>query len=66
MIKRIMRDRRLTVEEAAKYAKVREQVTGELPDLVQRHLERNAANNPLRQDSVQPKDVPEQNEQNDA
>lgn len=39
-MKRIVRDRRLTPDEAAKYKKVREQVTTELPDLISRHHER--------------------------
>ena len=42
-MKRITRDRRLTPDEAAKYNKVREQITQELPDLVARHHERMAA-----------------------
>jgi predicted transcriptional regulator len=42
-MKRITRDRRLTPEEAAKYNKVREQVAGELPELIARHQERTAA-----------------------
>jgi DNA-binding XRE family transcriptional regulator len=39
-IRRIIRDRRLTPEEAAKYREVREQVAEELPDLIKRHHER--------------------------
>src|SRR5688572_10528055 len=42
-MKRITRDRRLTPEEAARYNQVREQVAGELPDLIARHHERTAA-----------------------
>ena len=42
-MKRIIRDRRLTAAEAAKYKAVREQVAGELPDLVARHHQRMAA-----------------------
>jgi superfamily II DNA or RNA helicase len=42
-MKRIIRDRRLTPEEAAKYNKIREQVAQELPDLISRHDERMAA-----------------------
>ena len=42
-MKRITRDRRLTPEEAAKYKAVREQVAGELPDLIERHHERTAS-----------------------
>src|SRR5437868_10697112 len=37
------RDRRLTPEEAAKYNAIREQVAGELPDLIARHHDRMAA-----------------------
>jgi len=40
---RVIRNRRLTPEEAAKYKKIREQVAEELPDLVARHHERMAA-----------------------
>src|SRR5262245_52466713 len=39
-MKRITRDRRLSPEEAAKYREVREQIAGELPDLIARHHER--------------------------
>jgi len=39
-MKRITRDRKLTPEEAAKYNAVREQVAGELPELIARHHER--------------------------
>ena len=42
-IRRIIRDRRLTPEEAAKYRKVREQVEAELPELVARHHRRTEA-----------------------
>src|SRR5437867_2999401 len=41
-MKRIVPNRRLTTEEAAKYKKIREQVAEELPDLVARHQERMA------------------------
>lgn len=41
-MKHITRDRRLTPEEAAKYKAIREQVVGELPELIARHLERTA------------------------
>jgi DNA-binding XRE family transcriptional regulator len=41
-MKRVIRDRRLTPEEAAKYKTIREQVAQELPDLVARHHERMA------------------------
>ena len=42
-MRRITRDRRLTPEEATKYRAVREQVEAELPDLIARHHERQAA-----------------------
>ncbi len=48
-MKRIIRGRRLTPEEAAKYRAVREQVAEELPDLVARHQERAAAADELRE-----------------
>ena len=38
-MKRIIRDRRLTPEEAAKYKAIRAQVADELPDLIARHHE---------------------------
>ena len=41
-MKRIIRHRRLTPEEAAKYKALREQVAEELPDLIARHHERMA------------------------
>jgi DNA-binding XRE family transcriptional regulator len=41
-MKRITRDRRLTPEEAARYKMVREQVAGEMPELIARHHERMA------------------------
>ncbi len=41
-MKRITRTRRLTNDEAAKYKKVRDQVSKELPELVARHHERMA------------------------
>jgi hypothetical protein len=47
-VKRITRDRRLTPEEAAKYRAVREQIAGELPDLITRHHERMAGLNTPR------------------
>jgi hypothetical protein len=43
MMKRIQRDRRLTPEEAAKYKKIRSQITVELPELVARHHDRMAS-----------------------
>lgn len=42
-MKRIIRERRLTTEEAAKYNKVRQQVERELPDLTARHHDRMAS-----------------------
>ena len=36
-MKRITRNRRLTAEEASKYKAIREQVAGELPDLIAHH-----------------------------
>lgn len=42
-MKRIIRDRPLTAEEAATYRNVRQQVAAELPELVARHHERIAA-----------------------
>ena len=42
-MKRIIRNRRLTPEEAARYDAAREQVAAELPDLIARHHERMAA-----------------------
>src|SRR5215471_17489286 len=41
-MKRIIRNRQLTAEETAKYRAIREQVAGELPDLIARHHERMA------------------------
>ena len=37
---RVTRNRRLTPQEGAKYKAIREQVAGELPDLIARHHER--------------------------
>jgi DNA-binding XRE family transcriptional regulator len=48
-MKRIIRDRRLTPEEAAKYHAVRGQVAEELPELIERHHERMAAFEQLRE-----------------
>ncbi len=42
-LRRIVRNRWLTPEEAAKYRRIREQVAEELPDLVARHQARTAA-----------------------
>jgi hypothetical protein len=41
-MKRTIRNRRVTPEEAVKYKAIWEQVTAELPDLVARHQERMA------------------------
>ena len=48
-MKRVIRDRRLTPEEAAKYKAIREQVTDELPDLIARHHEREAIRDHLHE-----------------
>ena len=48
-MKRITRNRRLTAEEAAKYKAIREQVAGELPELIARHHERVAVQDELEQ-----------------
>jgi ribosome-binding protein aMBF1 (putative translation factor) len=42
-MKRIIRNRRLTSEEAAKYKTIRAQVADELPDLIDRHHQRMAS-----------------------
>ena len=42
-IRGINRDRRLSPEEAAKYREIREQIAGELPELITRHHDRVAA-----------------------
>jgi len=47
-MKRIIRNRRLTPEEAAKYKTIRDQVTKELPDLISRHHERMTAQSQLQ------------------
>jgi len=48
-MKRIIRDRRLTPEEAAKYKAVREEVDRELPQLIERHDQRMAALDQLQE-----------------
>jgi predicted transcriptional regulator len=48
-MKRIPRDRRLTPEEASQYKAIREQVAGELPDLIARHHERTATLDQLQE-----------------
>lgn len=47
-MKRIIRKRQLTPTEAAKYKAIREQVSGELSDLVRRHHDRTKAKDQLR------------------
>jgi predicted transcriptional regulator len=42
-MKRIIRNRRLTADEAAQYQTIRKQVADELPELVARHQERMAS-----------------------
>lgn len=42
-LRRVVRDRRLTEEEAAHYRRVREHLAAELPDLIARHAERAGA-----------------------
>jgi DNA-binding XRE family transcriptional regulator len=42
-MKRIIRNRKLTTEEAVKYKVIREHVAAELPDLIARHHERMAS-----------------------
>lgn len=59
-MKRIVRDRHLTPEEAAKYRAVREQVAGELPDLIARHHERIASRDDLQAILAQLKAVREE------
>ena len=48
-LRRVIRDRRLTAEEAERYRKIRQQVADELPELVARHHERMAAHEQLDQ-----------------
>jgi DNA-binding XRE family transcriptional regulator len=48
-MKRIIRERRLTPEEAAKYRAIREKVAAELPELVARHHKRAAAADQLQE-----------------
>jgi DNA-binding XRE family transcriptional regulator len=48
-MKRITRDRRLTPEESAKYQAIRDQVAQELPELIERHHERMAILEQLRE-----------------
>jgi len=46
-MRRIIRKRRLSAEEVAKYRQIREQVADEFPELVARHHERKAAREEL-------------------
>jgi predicted transcriptional regulator len=48
-MKRIVRNRRLTPEEAGKYKTIRDQVAQELPELVARHHQRLAALDELQE-----------------
>jgi DNA-binding XRE family transcriptional regulator len=48
-VKRIVRNRRLTSEETAKYEGIRKQIAEELPDLISRHHERIAALDELQE-----------------
>ena len=48
-MKRVIRNRQLTPEEAAKYKEIREQVAEELPDLIARHHERMATLDQLQE-----------------
>ena len=48
-MKRIIRDRRLTPKEAAKFKTVREQVGAELPELIARHNDRMAGFDQLQE-----------------
>jgi hypothetical protein len=53
-MRRIIRSRRLTPEEAAKYKTIREQVAAELPDLIARHHGRGKKEREKRQKGGQP------------
>jgi predicted transcriptional regulator len=48
-MKRIIRNRPLTQEEAAKYKAIREEVAGEMPKLIARHHERMATLDQLQE-----------------
>lgn len=58
-MKRIIRNRRLTSEETAKYQEIRQQIAGELPDLISRHHERMAMLEQLQELLVQLKSARE-------
>ena len=60
MTKRIVRDRRLTPDEAAKYKQIRDQIADELPELVDRHHERMAAAEQLQDLLIQLREAREQ------
>jgi DNA-binding Xre family transcriptional regulator len=47
-LKRIIRDQRLTPEEAAKYKAIRTQISQELPELIARHQDRMEAEDQLQ------------------
>ncbi|HEX6986576.1 MAG TPA: helix-turn-helix transcriptional regulator [Planctomycetaceae bacterium] len=47
-IERVVRDRRLTPDEAARYAALREQVRGEWPEIRSRIKDRLASSDPIR------------------
>lgn len=48
-MKRIIRDRLLNREEAARYRRIRQKISKELPDLIDRHNERMASLDQLQQ-----------------
>src|SRR5438045_706824 len=52
-MKRVTNNQRVTSEEAARYKSIREQVAGELPDLIARHHERMATLDQLHELLVQ-------------
>lgn len=58
-MKRIIRNRRLTPDEAAKYRTVRERVAEELPELIARHQQRSADRGQLHELLNQLKDARE-------
>ncbi len=58
-MKRIIRNRRLTAEEAAKYREVRRQVAEELPELIGRHRDRSVGGGQLQELLAQLKDARE-------
>ena len=52
-LRRIVRNRRLTPEEAARYREIRERVAEEVPDLIQRHRGRMAVLDDLAETLMQ-------------